>query len=253
MGAGEEIAQRAGMKLNNLIDSNLLSLLGTPTGLRGANITSLDALEASRSRDDRGRSPFLDRYEAVDVARRARRRPDPSKIAESAKKLVAEEAKDYAFDAAPKSEISELSGNRRPGKTRIEWLAGWNKCNQFVAEALHRAGAKVPFNTMKNGSKHVLEAERWPEARGLFDRVKNAKDLRPGDVLVFDYPGRGESSAHLEVVTEVGPNGKRAGAHANGAEIRDLENLAELEQDPQTGAWKRGEDRIYVLRPKRVR
>lgn len=163
---------------------------------------------------------------------------------------------DYAVDGAPTSPHAALSHNRRPDETRLEWLRGRYKCNQFVGDALAEAGWAMPTYRMPGGGQHYVNAEALPQHRGHFGRITDSTQLRPGDVVVVDYPGRGANSAHAEVVTDVDPRRgilHTVGAHADGAYPRDWSELLDgATYDPRTQSWKRYDgSRIYLLRAKR--
>jgi len=163
---------------------------------------------------------------------------------------------DYAVDGAPTSPHPALSHNRRPDETRLEWLRGRNKCNQFVGDALAEAGWAMPTYRMPAGGQHYVTAEALPQQRRYFDRIAAAEQLRPGDVIVVDYPGRGANTAHAEIVTGHDPRRgtlQAAGAHADGAYQRDWSDLFDgTTYDPRNQCWRRYDgSRIYLLRARR--
>ena len=108
------------------------------------------------------------------------------------------------------------------------------------------------FLKMKDGSEHYVNAERLPNYRKHFDRIDDAQDIKAGDVVVVDYPGRGESTAHTEVVTSSDPDNnvlKTTGAHGDGAYEKDWSDLLDG-ATKKDGYWERpGGDKIYILRP----
>ncbi|NDC37057.1 MAG: hypothetical protein EBZ48_03285 [Proteobacteria bacterium] len=173
-------------------------------------------------------------------------------VAITASRLVSERAADYAKDAAPRSPNPQLSSNKVPLHTRLSWLAGRSKCNQFVGDVLYESGFRMPTLRMPDGSKHYMNAERLPSQRDHFQIVKNRDDVRPGDVLVIDYNGRnGENGAHTEIIGALGPKGGdlvTVGAHAEGAEVKDRHGILNTESNGGT-FWKNASARVYVLRP----
>jgi hypothetical protein len=80
--------------------------------------------------------------------------------------------------------------------------------------------------------------------------VTSPSDIKVGDVIVRDNTARrGASTAHMEIITGVNPM-KTTGAHANGANERTVDWLAGTAYNPTTETWTRGNNEIYVLRPK---
>ena len=174
-------------------------------------------------------------------------------IKKAADNIVAKDADGYAFDAAPTSSLKNLSGNKKPGQSRPGWLKENNKCNIFVGEALTQAGIRMPTFTMSNGTEHYKNAERLPFDTKHFDRVTDFKDVKPGDVFVYDYPSVGESTAHTEVITSSDGKGglTASGAHSDGAYDRDVSHLWDgAKYDSMERCWtKSNGDKIYLLRP----
>ena len=113
----------------------------------------------------------------------------------------------YARASAPTSPMVGLTDNVQPEHSRLGWLKHRNKCNQFVGDVLTLAGFAMPTFRMRDGSKHFMHAEALLDQPKFFKRV--GRDVTPGDLLVIDRPGRGENSAHVEIVTraEVAPDG----------------------------------------------
>ena len=107
----------------------------------------------------------------------------------------------YAKANAPTSPLPELTGNDRPGHSPLSWLKNRNKCNQFVGDVLTLAGFAMPTFRMRDGSKHFMHAEALLDQTRYFKRV--GREAAPGDLLIIDRPGRGENSAHVEIVTSV--------------------------------------------------
>jgi hypothetical protein len=162
----------------------------------------------------------------------------------------------YARDQAPTSPHPGLSHNTRPGRTPLTWLRGWNKCNQFVGDALTEAGFRMPTYRMRDGSQHYMNAEALPDQARYFARVTSAAEIAVGDVIVHDYPGRGANTAHTEVVT--GRDAARgivltAGAHHDGAYERDWSSLLDdASYNAQQARWEKPDGScVYVLRARR--
>lgn len=175
-------------------------------------------------------------------------------IAKAATARAKADPEGYAYDNAPTSPLKDLSGNKKPGETRPRWLKNNNKCNQFVGDALTQAGMEMPTFTMKDGTKHYVNAERLPNYNKHFDLITDPKELKPGDVVVRDYPRTGESTAHTEVVTGTDAKTgtiKTTGAHGDGAYEKDWSDLLDdATFDPAKQGWKdSGGNMVYLLRP----
>ena len=159
----------------------------------------------------------------------------------------------YAKANVPTSPFPELSGNRVPEQSPIRWLRGVNKCNQLVGDVLTLEGFAMPTYTMKDGSKHYRMAEDFPKQPTFFDRLKSLDSLQEGDVLVIDYPGRGESTAHVEIVTGFDLRSgvlMLTGARKDGARERDASNMIPLlKRANVNGEWAGNNgNKIYLLR-----
>ncbi|MEW5852347.1 MAG: hypothetical protein AB2A00_26385 [Myxococcota bacterium] len=174
-------------------------------------------------------------------------------IVQAAADRVERQGEKYAYDSAPKSPHPNLSGNRGiPNRTELSWLKNNNKCNQFVGDTLTQAGVKAPTVKMADGTVHYAKAEDWPKHSQLFDRITDPSQIRPGDVLVKDYPGSGESTAHTEVVTGTNPM-KVTGAHHDGAYESNNDWLAGTTYNAQNKSFTQpGGTEVYVLRPKQA-
>ena len=171
------------------------------------------------------------------------------RIVESAWAIARERGGSYARARAPVSPEPRLTGNHLPGATPLRWLRGENKCNQFVGDALYGAGLHMPLFRMADGSHHYMHAAALPGQRGFFARVTSRADILPGDILVIRQPGRGENSAHVEIITNVNRASgalTTLGAHPRGIEERQrvLGKGASVDE-----AWPKGNDRWFVLRP----
>jgi hypothetical protein len=154
-------------------------------------------------------------------------------VKDAALALIRSDGAGYAYEASPKStEHPRLRGNVPGGADRLGWLDNNNKCNVFVCEALTRAGFEVPLVAHPGNVAHYQIAEQLPHSPQHFDRLRDLAQVQAGDVIVNDYPGRGGSTAHTEVITlvERDASGKitrleTAGAHADGAYTRDWTDL----------------------------
>lgn len=235
--------------------------------LRGRELQRAFRLVDSLDRDGSGQTfKQAGAAGALHEAMLGARRPGPyhgMAIAKVAISIAAGRGGEYARDAAPTSENGALSGNVRPGRTRLTWLAGRYKCNQFVGDALWRAGVRMPSYKLPGGGEHYVNAEALPHQRAYFDRLARVADLRVGDVIVIDFPGRGQDGAHTEIVTHRDTSTVRAtGAHADGAyetEVSPLlgeswsSALSRARRDGEAGCWRLGAHTIYLLRPRRRR
>lgn len=177
-------------------------------------------------------------------------------IVASALERIARDGPGYALDAAPTSPHPQLTGNQHPERTRLGWLEGYNKCNQFVGDVLTQAGVAFPTHRMPDGSRHYVAAEQVLHHPEAFARVGALRDARPGDVLLVDLPGRGDSRAHLEVLVAVAPDGQSfvsAGAHVDGASVGTayVDDLLRARYDARTRSYVSGDTRYHLLRPTR--
>jgi hypothetical protein len=176
-------------------------------------------------------------------------------IKKAALDRAAADKEGYAFANAPTSPYANLSGNRTPGVSRPSWLKNNNKCNQFVGDALTQAGMKMPTFKMTDGTEHYVNAERLPTYNKHFDRITDPQQIRPGDVFVLDYPARGESTAHTEVITgydKTTGEMKTTGAHGDGAyEMNRGKWLDSMTYDAANKRWTDPSgNHFYILRPK---
>ncbi len=175
-----------------------------------------------------------------------------SQILDAAHDRAAKQRENYGYDNAPTSPLKNLSGNRNPGVSQPGWLKNNWKCNQFVGDALTQAGVKAPTWAMADGTVHYMSAERWPGATDLFDRITDPSQMRPNDIVVRDYPGSGDATAHIEIVTSVEPF-KSVGAHRDGA--YELETPSWVEggtYNPQRRSFEVGGNEVFILRPKKA-
>lgn len=219
------------------------------------NVDAFDRNGSSASFSNTGKAGQL--FGAAQAARVATTAPvgpaagqQGAHVVATAADRVAKDGANYAYDKAPHSPLAGLSGNRRPEESRPNWLAGNNKCNQFVGDVLTQAGFKAPTNKMPDGSVHYQKAEDWPKNPALFERITDASKVRPGDVVVKDYPGEGASTAHTEVVTSVDP-WKTTGAHYDGAYEKENNWLEGTSYNAQNRSFSEGGGtEVYVLRPK---
>ena len=159
----------------------------------------------------------------------------------------------YGKPNYPVSPHPLLTSNREPGVTRLTWLKDHWKCNQFVGDALTQAGVQTPLYKMQDGSYHYAPAEKWPSFTHLFDRVTDPAKMQVGDIVVRDYPGSGDATAHIEIVTSLQPF-KTTGAHADAAYEQQGQNWTSGgTYNPATRAFDVGGNTVYVLRPKVAR
>ena len=128
--------------------------------------------------------------------------------------------------------MAGLTGNTYPEHSRLGWLKNRNKCNQFVGDVLTLAGFAMPTFRMRDGSKHFMHAEALLDQPKFFKQV--GRDVAPGDLLVIDRPGRGENSAHVEIVT-------RAGVAPDGAlQLSTIAALATGVSERDRSSWLHG-------------
>lgn len=192
---------------------------------------------------------------------------DGRAIAAAARALIAADGAGFAVDSSPKStEHARLRGNRPGGQDKLGWLQGSNKCNVFVCETLTRAGFEVPLVEHPGNVAHYQLAEQLPNSPRHFDRLRALADVKVGDVIVNDYPGRGGSTAHTEVITAIARDAQgnitqleTAGAHYDGAYTKDwtdlLPGLAHVKNGrfsdvPDDGTSEGAQGGTYFLRPK---
>lgn len=174
-------------------------------------------------------------------------------VVDAAYTLLRTRREEYSFAGAPRSENPSLTGNRAPGSTVLAWLHRRNKCNQFVGDALYAAGYSMPTFRMSDGSRHYVHAEALLQRSSELRSLRSLADVRPGHLIVIDYPGNGEDSAHVEIVTAVStaaatPLLHTIGAHHDGVELRDRTPLL---QSLLTGrrASARQSERVTFLEP----
>jgi hypothetical protein len=127
-----------------------------------------------------------------------------------------------------------IHGGTRNGDLITTRFENTYKCNLFVGDVLWRSGLKIP--TLSNeaaGWTHIQYAESW--ARSPLFKTVPKEDLKPGDVLLVDYPETGSGGGHLEIVTEVKNDvrtiGSRWGENAineDSSRARLLENAVEV-------------------------
>lgn len=192
---------------------------------------------------------------------------DGQGVKHAALALIRTDGAGFAYDASPKStEHPKLRGNVPGGTDRLGWLKHNNKCNVFVCESLTRAGFEVPLVLHPGNVAHYQIAEQLPSSPQYFDRLRDLAQVQVGDVIVHDYPGRGGSTAHTEIITllERDASGKItrlevAGAHADGAYTRDWTDLlhglshqkhGRFDTRPDTGQGEREQGGTYFLRPR---
>lgn len=175
-----------------------------------------------------------------------------SKILDAAADRAAKQGTNYGYDNVPTSPLKNLSGNKTPGVSQPSWLKNNWKCNQFVGDALTQAGVKAPTWQMADGSVHYASAEKWPSFTNLFDRITDPSQMKPGDIVVRDYPGSGDATAHVEIVTSVEPF-KSIGAHRDAAYEQAGTNWVEGgTYNAARRNFQVGGNEVYILRPKQA-
>lgn len=173
-----------------------------------------------------------------------------SKILSAAADRAATQGQSYGYDNVPTSPLKGLSGNKSPGVSKPSWLKDNWKCNQFVGDSLTQAGVKAPTWQMADGTLHYASAEKWPSFTNLFERITDPSQMKPGDIVVRDYPSTGDATAHVEIVTSVEPF-KSIGAHRDAAYESEGPNWAEGgTYNPAKRNFQVGGNEVYILRPK---
>lgn len=193
--------------------------------------------------------------------------PNGRGVRDAALALIRSEGAGYAYEASPRStEHPRLRGNVPGGTDRLGWLGSNNKCNVFVCESLTRAGFEVPLVLHPGNVAHYQIAEQFPHSAQYFERLRDLAQVQVGDVIVNDYPGRGGSTAHTEVITglERDASGtiiklETAGAHADGAYTKDWTDLlhglshqknGRFNTYPDDGRTEAEQGGTYFLRPR---
>ncbi len=161
---------------------------------------------------------------------------------------------EYAKPNAPRSPMPELTSNKHPNRSILTWLRNRNKCNQFVGDVLTLAGLAMPTFRMRDGSKHFVNAEALPAQTDYFERRIRAADIAPGDLLVVDSPGRGENTAHVEIVSSVQVKEpvqlSTIGAIPTGVAETDRSTLLRDGSWSDRGFLRRGATKSFFLRPR---
>lgn len=108
----------------------------------------------------------------------------------------------------------------------------------------------MPTFTMADGTEHYMNAENLPFQFDYFDRVISTDEIKKGDVIVVDYPGSGDSTAHTEIVSGTNPL-RTTGAHYSCAYQRDWSTLLDgTSPNAAERCWEKPDgNKIYVLRP----
>ncbi|MDP2272918.1 MAG: hypothetical protein Q8N23_26940 [Archangium sp.] len=173
-----------------------------------------------------------------------------TQILSAAADRAAKQSTAYGYDNAPTSPLKGLSGNKNPGVSQPGWLKNNWKCNQFVGDALTQAGVKAPTWAMADGTVHYASAEKWPSFTNLFERITDPSQMKPGDIVVRDYPASGDATAHVEIVTSVEPF-KSIGAHRDAAYEAETPSWVEGgTYNPAKRNFEVGGNEVYILRPK---
>lgn len=172
-----------------------------------------------------------------------------AQIAAAALDRAAKHGESYGKPNYPTSPNPKLTSNRQPGVSKLKWLKNHWKCNQFVGDALHQAGLKTPMHKMADGSYHYVAAEQWPRHTQLFDRITDPSKLQVGDIFVRDYPGTGDATAHIEIVTSVNPV-KTTGSHEDSAYEMTGSWVEGGTLDAANRRFNVGANHVYILRAK---
>ena len=163
-------------------------------------------------------------------------------VAQVARLMGRELGSDYAKENAPRSPNPLITGNHQPGVSRLEWLRGRSKCNQFIGDVLTLAGFETPLHRMADGSFHYALAEELPRAGDYFEPVRDPRHLRSGDIIIVDYPRGGENGAHAYVVISYDQkNSRLIGLSAESRGVRERDISAHLKN------IGRG---VFAIRPK---
>lgn len=180
-------------------------------------------------------------------------------ISSIAKTRATKMAYEYARSGVPTSPYQNLSGNNYPNFSKINWLRGLNKCNQFVGDVLTMSGYKMPTFRMSDGTEHYMHAEALPKQTQYFDIINNASSIKEGDLIVFDQKKRsGENGAHVEIITTIDINKgilELTGARRLGAKTREASQLLQgFKLSNNYSSFTSGKDTcdIYILRAKRL-
>lgn len=235
--------------------------------LRGNELADLFRHMDRYDRDGSSRSLELSGRagEIFRALQRGRRDPPDTgaAISASARTRMQTMAPDYAVDSAPTSPHPRLSHNRQPGITRLGWLRGQWKCNQFVGDVLTQARVAMPVHQMRGGGVHYMQAEALPHQQRHFRRLERIDQLKAGDLVVIDWAARGAGTAHTEIFSEVKlqRGGIRSiGAHAEGVTeeqgwrpIGDWHDaLQQATPEEHSHRWTLDQYTIYLLRPIRA-
>ena len=250
--------ERAGVSMDTVRSADLDGdgVLKSPAELARA-FQLVDGFDANGSGDSFERAgksgAVFDAFVASSVPAGPSQGRFADQIVAAALDRAAKHGPSYGKPNVPVSPHPLLTSNRQPGVTKLAWLQDHWKCNQFVGDALTQAGVQTPLYKMQDGSYHYAPAEKWPTFTNLFDRVSDPAKMQVGDIVVRDYPGSGDATAHIEIVTSLQPF-KTTGAHMDAAYEQQGENWTSGgTYNPSTRAFDVGSNTVYVLRPKVAR
>lgn len=198
--------------------------------------------------------------EAIEAG--AKKRPDfGAAILRAAQQIMTKQGAAHALAGTPTCPNPVIAGNSRPGRSPLRWLKGWFKCNQFVGDALYKAGAQMPLHRPGKGIQYVGATSLHTFTKH-FDQITDLKNVRPGDVIQLDFvPG----PAHCAIVSRFDAKTKTMyaiGARADGARERSDWTgwLRDMKYDAKNKCWvghtkrrrtkKSVELRLRFLRPK---
>ncbi|HVS03718.1 MAG TPA: hypothetical protein VMT16_13190 [Thermoanaerobaculia bacterium] len=192
---------------------------------------------------------------ATRVADAVLRQAQPDPLVQQAREL-----KDWAAKQAedPYARDSDYSQYRKPAHESVQKQAyhykrGDWKCNVFIGDVLSQAG----FEPALSSKGRYSQAESLPR-KDAFTPITDLRDLRPGDVLVLDYPGSGGATAHVEIVTGVARDeqGKLTqvtsiGGRGEGVVENDDKGalLVAGQDSPRSSGFQNGTTTLYVIRP----
>jgi hypothetical protein len=210
----------------------------------------------------RGLLHALDRWD--DAAVPTSPAPDKGAVQASASERILSDARVMQASPETSQSLAKASAYRSTNPAITGTYEGRPKCNLFVGDVLAKSGFQVPtYDLTRDGKvvgKHYKEVEAWPRETAYFDKVSDLSQVKPGDVLVIDWPRHGSGGgAHVEIITNVrAKDGMPVAIETVGA------RTAGLVEDDKYGAkllaardrgdhfeTSAGATSFYILRPKR--